>query len=163
MRDKARALLVYDQEEPVAGVKSFLHGQGIETMRVRSCAEIETALNCLEPPSLIFTDTVLADGTWAEVEAFAGRVRPSIPVIVVSRFMDIPLYMAVLESGAADFIIPPFRHADLAHVVKGALLAGERSASFAPGAPPRTMPEVSQYAQNHAGSGMRAFHAQAGR
>lgn len=163
MPDRVRALLVYDQESPLAELTPFLHGEGIETTQARNCAETDTALNCLQPPGLIFTDTALTDCTWAEVEALAQRARPPVPVVVVSRLMDVPLYLNVLESGAADFIIPPFRHADLAHVVKGALLGGARRASAPSGAPPGTISEVNHHAQNYAGSGMRAFHAQAGR
>lgn len=41
----------------------------------------------------------------------------AIPVIVVSGVLDIELYLTVLESGATDFIVPPFPAGDLAYVV----------------------------------------------
>jgi FixJ family two-component response regulator len=84
-------------------------------------------------PDLIFTDTALADGIWAEVEALAKRMLPRVPVIVVSGQVNVPLYLDALERGASDFIVPPFRDADLDHVVRGALL---NKARIRP-APPR--------------------------
>lgn len=126
MRERVHALLVYDQEDPLAELKSFLDGKGIQTTRSRNCAEAEMALCWQEPPRVIFTDTVLTDGTWAEVKTMAERRRPPVPVIVVSRLLNIALYLDVLERGASDFIVPPFREADLDYVVKGALLGAGR-------------------------------------
>jgi len=120
MRARIRALLVHYEEMPMTELKFVLDRLGIETSRARTCAEAEAALDGAEPPRLIFTDTVLTDGTWAKVTALAGKGRPALSVIVVSREVDIPLYLDV-ESGASDFIVPPFRDADVAQVVKGAL------------------------------------------
>lgn len=162
MQARVRALLVHDQERPVAELKPVLESQGIETLQARNCAEAEAALACPERPLLIFTDTVLTDGTWTDVQSLAEHL--AVPVIVVSRFVDLPLYLDVLESGAADFIVPPFREADLTQVIHGALL---RRGAWLLSAPPRATagirPEVMQHAQNHAGSEIRAAHAQAGR
>lgn len=110
-----------------------------------------------EAPGLIFTDTDLSDGTWSDILRLADM--RDVPVIVVSRFVDLPLYLEVLESGAADYIVPPFRDADVLYVLEGALLS--RSGMF-----PRvsrmtagTGSEVSQNAQNHTCSGVGAAHA----
>jgi DNA-binding NtrC family response regulator len=121
MRARIRALLVHYEEMPMTELKFVLDRLGIETWGARTCAEAEAALSGAEPPRLIFTDTVLTDGTWANVTALAGKGRLALSVIVVSRQVDIPLYLDVLESGASDFIVPPFRDADVAQVVKGAL------------------------------------------
>jgi FixJ family two-component response regulator len=53
------------------------------------------------------------------------------PVVVVSRLVDLDLYLDVLESGASDFIVPPFQASDVAYVVSGALLDGPRGAAAA--------------------------------
>ena len=121
MRARIRALLVHYEEMPMTELKFVLDRLRIETSRARTCAEAEAALDGAEPPRLIFTDTVLTDGTWAKVTALAGKGRPALSVIVVSRQVDIPLYLDVLENGASEFIVPPFRDADVAQVVKGAL------------------------------------------
>lgn len=161
MQTRVRALLVHNQQRPVGELKPLLESQGIETLRTGSCAETEAALASIEPPVLIFTDTVLPDGTWADIQSVAEHLGA--PIIVVSRFVDLSFYLEVLERGASDYMVPPFREADVAYVVRGALLDRRR----VPSAPPRvttgTESEVTQHAQNHAPSGVRAAHAQAGR
>jgi len=46
----------------------------------------------------------------------------------VSRVVDIDLYLTTLESGASDFIVPPFSAADLAYLLDTAIRKG-RAAS----------------------------------
>jgi FixJ family two-component response regulator len=67
------------------------------------------------------TDTTLADGTWVDVLRLANRSGRAVPIVVVSRLVDIEFYIKTLESGAADFIVPPISSCDLIHVVKAAI------------------------------------------
>jgi DNA-binding NtrC family response regulator len=118
------ALLVYDAEEPVRAAEHILLDHGMAARRVRSCAAAYALLQESILPSVVLTDTSLPDGSWADVLKAACTVRPSPPVIVVSRLVDIRLYLDVLESGAYDFIVPPLTQADWAHILRGALLKG---------------------------------------
>lgn len=161
MQARTHALLVHDKERPIAELKPLLESQGIEVLQVQSCAEVETDLASAEPPVLIFTDTVLSDGTWADVQSLAER--SGVPVIVVSRFVDLPFYLEVLESGASDYIVPPFQEDDVAWVVRGALVDRSRIPSGLFRKTTGTGLEVTQHAQNHTASGAQAVHAQAGR
>jgi DNA-binding NtrC family response regulator len=156
-----RALLVHDEKGPLTELRALLQRQGLETAQAHSCADAAEALSCIQPPDLVFTDTVFKDGTWADIERLAKKA--ALPVIVVSPFVDLPLYLDVLERGAADFIVPPFRDADIAYVVKGALLSTSRVASGLSGAATRVRSTMTQHAQNHSDSGGGAAHAQAGR
>jgi DNA-binding NtrC family response regulator len=117
MREQITALLIYHQPEPLGGLKLALDEQSIQTCRVRTCGEALHLLKSTAPPHLVFTDTILPDGTWRDV--LAGEQRATIPVnvIVVARLADVKLYVEVIEQGAFDFIAPPFVAADLAHVV----------------------------------------------
>lgn len=47
-------------------------------------------------------------------------------VILVSRVIDDHLYITALESGAVDFVVPPFRESDVAHIVTNAAQRGGR-------------------------------------
>lgn len=161
MEAKVRALLVHNEERPVAELKLVLELQGIATIQAQSCAEVKDALTSLDPPDLVFTDAVLTDGTWADVQSLAEPL--AVPVIVVSRFVDLPFYLEVLESGASDYIVPPFHADDVAYVVRSALLDRLRAPSGSFRATTGTKPEVTQHAQNYVSSGARAAHAQAGR
>jgi DNA-binding NtrC family response regulator len=163
MQNSVRALLVQGNERPAAELELLLESQNIAVSRVRNYAEAEAILARLGPPMVIFTDTVLSDGTWVEVERLAEVQDPTVPVIVVSRIVDLRLYLDVLESGASDFIVPPFRGADVAHVIRGALLGRTTVPSGLSRATRGTRSEATQNAQNHAGSGIKTAHAQAGR
>jgi DNA-binding NtrC family response regulator len=116
------AFLVYDQEEPLQAVERILLDWGMPTRRVRNCAGAVAALCEPNSPALVLTDTFLPDGTWADVLNTSRIFRPGPPVIVVSRVVDIPLYLDVLESGAYDFVVPPFTLAGLAYIIRGAIL-----------------------------------------
>lgn len=154
-----RALLVHSEEKPMAELKALLEAQGIKTSQARSFAEVEPVMARVGPLALIFTDPVLTDGTWVDVVALAESGHPVIPLIVVSRFVDLRLYLDVLERGAADFLVPPFRNIDIAHVIKGALAGKVGFLASSQRAAARTKLEVLQHDANQPNSGVRAAHA----
>jgi DNA-binding NtrC family response regulator len=117
MKDDLLALLVDGKEEEFRALEHALHNAGIRTQRVHTCSQARAALRGPGELRLILTATALADGTWADVLDLAKVHGSAIPVIVVSRFVDVSLYIKTLESGASDFIVPPFSAGDLAYVV----------------------------------------------
>lgn len=121
MEHDLTALLVHDQEEPFRALEQVLLNLGIQTQHAHTCSEASAALRGPRSPRLVLTDAALADGTWTDVLNLAGANRGAVPVIVVSRLVDIDLYLTTLESGASDFIVPPLSPADLAHIVKTAI------------------------------------------
>jgi DNA-binding NtrC family response regulator len=163
MAEGIRALLVYRRNGTLAILKRLLNRHGIRTAHARNCAEAAAVLGWVEGPDLVFTDTALTDGTWAEVENLAERTCPPVPVIVVSRNVDVSLYLDALEGGASDFIVPPFEDSDLDYVVKGALLHGFLTPSATLHAGARMMPEIAPNAQNHTHPRAGALHTQGGR
>ena len=128
MREELWVLLVSHEEDPVRGVERSLLDQGMSTRRVRNCSEASAVLRGSAPPVLVLTDASLPDGTWADVLEAASTAPTTAPVIVVSRLVDIELYLDCLERGAYDFVVPPLRSADLAHIVGGAMLKGSHRA-----------------------------------
>lgn len=74
-----RTLLVNQEEEPLTELRLVLEGQGFETSRVRTYAEAEAAMTRADPPLLIFTDTILTDGSWADVAGLAEKENPRYP------------------------------------------------------------------------------------
>ena len=50
----------------------------------------------------------------------ASQASQPVGVILVSRVPDTTLYLAALECGAFDFVVPPFEQAGLGYVVKSA-------------------------------------------
>lgn len=99
-------------------LRNVLDNTGASIRFARSCAEARKMLEDLKNPAVLFADTDLPDGTWMDVLALAKRARQCLPVVVVSRVVDINLYITALESGASDFIVPPFYHQDISHVLQ---------------------------------------------
>ena len=116
MTDDFSVLLVHGRE-PFHALEQILFSQGIRTEHAHTCSEAGAALRGPCSARMVLTDTSLTDGTWADVLDLAGAV----PVVVVSRLVDIDLYLNVLERGAADFISPPVSSDDLAYVIKAAM------------------------------------------
>ena len=120
MQDGIHALLVYGQKSPLQALKGILERQGIHVSRAQDCSEARLALGRSERPVLVFTDLDVPDGTWREIVEMASQAWPQLPVIVVSRQLELDVYQKVIDSGALDFVVPPFRAADVAHIVRSA-------------------------------------------
>ena len=112
------ALLVWDQGQVFEPLKSILHSQCITTRIAKSCGEALLSMWGKQPPHLVFTDVQLADGNWADVLSLADKSTLPINVIVVSRLLDVNLYIDAMQRGAFYFISPPFEGPDVAHVVR---------------------------------------------
>lgn len=124
MGEKTIALLVQDQETCFQALQTILEKLGIDTRRTRSCAETLPLLAGADPPHLVFTDTQLPDGTWADLLRLSAKARGLVKVVVVSRVVDIALYLDVLDAGGFDFVVPPFYPAEVAHIVRCATQGG---------------------------------------
>lgn len=118
MGEEIRALLLHSWRDPLRTLRQALDSQGVKTLQARNCAEATRLLQDSDPPPLLFTDTHLPDGNWADAIRIARKAPEPVSVIVVSRVVDVPLYVEALQSGAFDFISPPFEQAELAHVVR---------------------------------------------
>jgi len=113
----SRALLVHDQEEPLGQLTRILENLHFEVVHTRSCSEAIQALKGERAPSVVFTDVTLPDGTWKDVVGALKESPSAADVILVSRVVDDRLYITALESGAADFVVPPFRESDVAYII----------------------------------------------
>ncbi len=116
-----KAILLHDQEEPISTLKRALEKQSIRTIRARGCADALRMLDQDDPPILVFTDLTVCDGSWADALRLTHRAIRPMDLIVVSRLVDIPLYIAAMESGAFDFMVPPFEDDDVVYVLRRAL------------------------------------------
>jgi len=115
------AMVVHQNSETLASLTSALERQGMCVLRADSRARAIQMLGGQNPAPLVFTDTKLPDGTWADILAEAERAAQPVNVIVVARVVDTGLYLETIETGAFDFIAPPFVATDLEYVVRSAL------------------------------------------
>jgi len=118
MNSRLSVAVVHNHEGVFSALKTALEQQGIRVYEPRDCDELLRLFKEPGHPRLVFTDTALPDGTWKNVLALAASAREPVRVIVVAPFVDLKLYLEALESGAFDFIVPPFLASDLVHVVR---------------------------------------------
>jgi DNA-binding NtrC family response regulator len=118
MRGKVTALLIFHQTKPYNDVEAALEKLAVPTERAQTLGEACHVLSRANPPLLVFTESELPDGNWADVVSVSARASSPVSVIVVGQELDTKLYASVIEVGAFDFIAPPFDALDLAHVVR---------------------------------------------
>jgi DNA-binding NtrC family response regulator len=118
MKEKITALLIHPNSETLRSLKYALECQGLRVTEAESHAQAKRMLGGLNPAPLVFTDTELPDGTWADILAVAEKAARPVSVVIVARVVDTRFYVETIQAGAYDFIAPPFNAADLAHVVR---------------------------------------------
>jgi DNA-binding NtrC family response regulator len=123
MELKGKALLVCQNEGVFGELRQVLETLGLEAVRVRGCKELQPRLQDLGVLA-VFTEANLTDGRYSDVCRIASQPPTPLPVIVVSPFVDVDLYLDSMESGASDFIVPPFFTTDVAYVLMTALTDG---------------------------------------
>ncbi len=121
MREMPLALLITGRPNSVSDLEALLESRGFAVYVATGCAEAALLVESKQPPQLIFSDADLPDGSWREALALARKCSIPVHVIVISRAVDISLYIQVLEHGAFDFIVPPFEVSEIDHVVRNAL------------------------------------------
>ena len=144
MNELITALIVLDQHELFHTLREALEGQSLNVITASNCAEAALVLWSDCPPHLVFTGTHLADGDWQSVLRLATRASAAVNVVVVAPFVDISLYLQVIERGAFDFIVPPLSAPELQHVVRTAaenMFTQRRRRAAQPGAALPVQPE----------------------
>ncbi|PYV17231.1 MAG: hypothetical protein DMG21_08980 [Acidobacteria bacterium] len=127
MSKKARAILVPGSEnEMFLRLGAALERQGIATSTADSPENALRQFLTQDDELVVFTDVTSPARNWAAVLRLFEEAR--IPVIVVSRTLDINLYIDALEQGAMDFIVPPFTTSELSYVVHNAISHAKASA-----------------------------------
>ena len=117
MKEEISALLLHQSTESQRLLKQSLEGRSIKVNWLKTCGEALPLLRKADPPHLVFTEALLPDGNWADIVKLAlGALKP-VKVIVVSRLVDIKLYVDTIVGGAFDFIVPPMTSDELAHVL----------------------------------------------
>jgi DNA-binding NtrC family response regulator len=117
MKEKISALLLHQSTESQRLLKQSLEGRSIKVNWLKTCKEALPLLREADPPHLVFTEALLPDGNWADIVKLALAALKPVKVIVVSRLVDIKLYVETIVGGAFDFIVPPMTSDELAHVL----------------------------------------------
>lgn len=116
-------MILFNEGEPTPDLRGALNSCPLQVKSLKSCREAAQKLSQQRMPVTIFTDISLPDGDWKQVLRIAQEAPVPVQVIVVSRIVDVHLYLDVLDAGAFDFIVPPFRAADLDYILVNAFRA----------------------------------------
>ncbi|MAT04884.1 MAG: DNA-binding response regulator [Acidimicrobiaceae bacterium] len=108
----ARVLIVEDDELIASSLARALGAQGYETSAVTTVADAEGAL-AEHPPDLVLLDLGLPDGDGASIARRVARDHAEVPVIVLTARSEEADIVLGLEAGAVDYVVKPFRLAEL--------------------------------------------------
>jgi DNA-binding NtrC family response regulator len=117
MKEEISALLLHQPTESQRVLKQALEARSIKVNWLRYYREALPLLREADPPHLVFTEALLPDGTWADVVKLPLEALKPVKVIVVSRLIDVRLYVKTMAGGAFDFIVPPMTSDELAHIL----------------------------------------------
>jgi DNA-binding NtrC family response regulator len=121
MAEQINALLVHSEGETFRDLTRALNSLSIKMVHARNCREASEFLKKKGATDMVFAGTNLLDGGWADILALTQQSKSYLPVIVVSRMVDLKLYLDALGRGAFDFITPPFLTSDLARILRSAI------------------------------------------
>ena len=117
MMEGISAILLHQPTESQRLLKQALEGRSIKVKWLTNYSEVLPLLRLPDPPHLVFTEASLPDGTWTDVVKLALEALKPVRVIVVSRLIDMKLYVETMAGGAFDFIVPPMARDELTHVL----------------------------------------------
>jgi DNA-binding response OmpR family regulator len=129
----AEVLIVEDDALIASSLVRALSSRGYGAETVGTVSEALAAV-ADAAPDLMLLDLGLPDGDGTEVASFMARTWPTVPVIVLTaRDSEVDIVVG-LEAGAVDYVIKPFRLAELvaridAHLRLRDAVAGERPAT----------------------------------
>lgn len=118
-----RIILVSGDDSLMPELSRVLHPCPLEIRTLKSSLEAAQEIGRCSTAAVIFTDLRLPDGDWKQMLQMARRTPARAEVILVSRFVDVPLYLDALEAGAFDFVVPPFNTVELGYIIVNAAYA----------------------------------------
>ena len=121
--DLPRIILVSGDDTLMPELSRVLDPCPLEIRALKSCLEAAHEIGCRATADIIFTDVQLPDGDWRQVLQMARRSPARAEVILVSRHVDVGLYLDALEVGAFDFVVPPFHTVELGYIIVNAIYA----------------------------------------
>jgi CheY-like chemotaxis protein len=120
-RKKIGRILVVDDEEDVReGVKRFLMYEGYEVTTAESGAvALERA--GAQAFDVVLTDLRMPGMSGLETLIALKRLRPELPVIVVTGYASAETVSACKREGAFDYVTKPFELPDMLRLIEAAI------------------------------------------
>jgi FixJ family two-component response regulator len=119
--DAAPIVFVVDDEEHMgAALRRLFVAAGLST-EVYATGEAFLARPSLDVPGCVVLDVGMPGMGGLEVQARLHSCAADLPVVVLTGAAEIPVAVAAMRAGAADFIEKPFDNDDLLHRVRAAI------------------------------------------
>jgi DNA-binding NtrC family response regulator len=115
MRAKRALVAIADRENREALIQ-VLEVCGLEPIFCSTLGEVR-ALLASEATDVLFCDPAFADGSFDDLPRALGSGRLRTPVVVCSRLYNPAIYLDVMNRGAFDFIVYPYRTDDVQWVL----------------------------------------------
>ena len=115
-----RALVAIANLENREALIQVLEVCGLEPICCSTIGEVKMLL-ASEAADVLFCDTAFADSIFDDPPRAVRSRKQSTPMIVCSRLYDPAVYLDVMNRGAFDFIVYPYRIDDVKWVVGTAL------------------------------------------
>ncbi|MFB3777913.1 MAG: response regulator [Bryobacteraceae bacterium] len=130
---KGGILFVSPSAEDARSLADILNCVGIS---VRQAATYAMARKVLERESFgaVLTESRLPDGSWEDVVALVGKMRPGVAVVVADKLADAKFWADVLQFGAYDLLAKPFYPREVQRILCNAVHEPPRLTRAAPAA-----------------------------
>jgi len=113
-------LVACNDDESRSALARILSDLGLDPVFASSVSQVRTIL--LERPiRFVFCEDILPDGSFRDVLHTLKLAETRVPLVVCSLLGEMEEYLEAMESGAFDFIAPPFRPAELEAIVNSVL------------------------------------------
>ncbi|HEY9074774.1 MAG TPA: sigma-54 dependent transcriptional regulator [Desulfobaccales bacterium] len=117
-------VLIVDDDRDIGLLLSALMTK--ERLACQVAHDGETALKLVPEgrPDLLLVDVKMPGIDGMEVLKRVREMDPSLPVVLITAYAEIPASVAAMRAGAFDYLAKPFDHSEVIRVVRAAL--GER-------------------------------------
>ncbi len=129
-------LVVDDDPAVLEGVATLLEQAGYPAGRAAGAAEALALLEGPDRPDLVVLDVMLPDGDGYTICRHIRRLRPYIPVLMLSARDETSDKIAGLDLGADEYVTKPFEPRELLARVRAMLRFARQRADAEGGEPP---------------------------
>jgi two-component system nitrogen regulation response regulator GlnG len=120
-----RVLIVDDDRDISSLLSALMNKEGLTSMMAH---DGETALRMIPRarPGMLLVDVKMPGIDGMEVLHRVRETNPSLPVVLITAYAEVPASVAAMRAGAFDYLAKPFEHSEVIRVVRAALAEGKR-------------------------------------
>lgn len=126
MKEDNAPVLIVDDEEPICEILSrLMKGAGFRALVAH---DGHTALRVIhvELPKVLLLDLRMPGMDGMEVLRRSKELDPSLPVIIITAYADVPGAVEAMRAGAYYYLAKPFEHHEVIRIVRRALVERDR-------------------------------------